>query len=354
MAAEVADIFRRYGNEYRQKHSTTPRQRKVMRDIKRCRTSALGFHADKCKECGEIDISYNSCRNRHCPKCQGTARRRWVRNRIEELLPVNYYHVVFTLPHRLFPVSLYNQALIYELLFKSASATLIEFGRDKRWLGGQVGFWGILHSWGQRLWQHIHAHFVIAGGALGEDGRWIEPRYGGKFLFPVRALSKVFRGKFIEGIKKAYYEGKLTIPDQAGELNREEEFENWVNGLVSKDWVVYCKPPFGNAQEVVNYIGRYTHRVAISNRRILSIEGGEVRFSYKDYRKDRIAWREMTLKAEEFIRRFLWHILPEGFHKIRHYGFLANGRAKAWQRKEMHLRNALFSRGKAGTILTAA
>ncbi|RJR22299.1 MAG: hypothetical protein C4582_06825 [Desulfobacteraceae bacterium] len=233
----------------------------------------------------------------------------------------------------MFPVSLYNQALIYELLFKSASATLLEFGRDKRWLGGEVGFWGILHSWGQKLWQHIHGHFVIAGGAVGEDGRWIEPRYRGKFLFPVGALSKVYRGKFIEGLKKAYYAGDLIIPDEAAELRREEGFENWINALVSKDWVVYCKPPFGNAEAVVNYIGRYTQRVAISNGRIISTEEGEIRFSYKDYSKDRIAWREMALKAEEFIKRFLWHILPDGFHKIRYYGFLANGRAKAMVKK---------------------
>jgi hypothetical protein len=329
MGTEVAEIFRRYGAEYRYTHSMTAKQRRVMRDILQCRTSALGFHVDECDECGQRDIAYNSCRNRHCPKCQGIARRKWVKARLADLLPVPYYHVVFTLPHHLFPLSLYNQSLIYEFFFDSASETLLEFGDDPRWMGGRLGFWGMLHTWGQSLWQHIHGHFVVAGGGIGKDGRWVEPKHRGKFLFPVGALSKVFRGKFVEGLKTAYYGGKLVIPKEMEHLKEEEGFEKWVDELVSRDWVVYCKPPFGDAEQVVRYIGRYTHRVAISNRRILSIENGEICFRYKDYKKDRIVWEEMTLKAEEFIKRFLWHVLPDGFHKIRHYGFLANGRAKA-------------------------
>ncbi len=329
MGAEVADIFRRYGEEYRCTHSMTPKQRRVMRDIEQCRTSVLGFHVDECDECGQRDVGYNSCRNRHCPKCQGIAREKWVKARLDELLPIAYFHMVFTLPHYIFPLSLYNQSLIYELFFDSASETLLEFGANRRWLGGKLGFWGMLHTWGQTLWQHIHGHFVVAGGAIGKDGKWIEPRYRGKFLFPVGALSRVFRGKFIEGLKKAYYGEKLVVPDELGHLEQADEFERWLDDLVAKDWVVYCKPPFGDAEQVVRYIGRYTHRVAISNQRIVSIEGGGIRFRYKDYRKNRIVWEEMTLKAEEFIQRFLWHVLPDGFHKIRHYGFLANGRARA-------------------------
>jgi len=328
MGAEVADIFRRYGEEYRCTHSMTPKQRRVMRDIEQCRTGALGFHVDECDECGQRDVGYNSCRNRHCPKCHGIARRKWVKARLADLLPVPYYHVVFTLPHHIFPLSLYNQSLIYELFLDSASETLVKFGENPRWLGGEIGFWGMLHTWGQSLWQHIHGHFVVAGGAIGKDGRWIEPKYRGKFLFPVAALSQVFRGKFIEGLKKTYYDGKLMIPTDLEEIKEEGRFEKWVDELVSRDWVVYCKRPFGDAEQVVRYVGRYTHRVAISNQRIISIAGGEIRFRYKDYKKDRIVWDEMTLKAEEFIKRFLWHVLPDGFHKIRHYGFLANGRSK--------------------------
>jgi len=252
-----------------------------------------------------------------------------VKARLEDLLPVPYYHVVFTLPHKIFPLSLYNKEVIYELLFDCASETLLAFGEDPRWLGAEIGFYGILHSWGQTLWHHVHSHFIVPGGGLTKDGRWGKPKYRGKFLFPVHALSEVFRGKFIEGLKKAYYNGELVVPDEVRYLAQAHDFEAWVDEVVSQDWVVYCKPPFGSPEEVVRYIGRYTHRVAISNHRLISIDNSEIRFKYKDYKDKKLIWKDMCLHANDFIQRFLWHVLPDGFHKIRHYGFLANGKCKA-------------------------
>ena len=326
---EVGDIFRLYGQEYRATHSLTQKQRSVMFDIAHCRTSTFGYHVDRCEQCGYIDGAYNSCRNRHCPTCQGISQRKWVKARLEDLLPVPYYHVVFTLPHTLFPLSLYNKEVIYELLFDSASETLLSFGRDPRWLGGEIGFCGVLHSWGQRLLHHIHSHFIVPGGGLTKDGQWVEPKYSRKFLFPVHALSEVFRGKFIEALKKACYNGELVLPDELRYLEQDDDFQGWVDELVSQDWVVYCKPPFGGPEQVVRYLGKYTHRVAISNHRLISIDNGQIFFHYKDYKDKRLIWKYMSLHVNDFIQRFLWHVLPEGFHKIRHYGFLANGKAKA-------------------------
>ena len=326
---EVADIFRLYEKKYQETHSLTRKQRFVMYDIEHCRTSGFGYHVDICDNCGKVEVGHNSCRNRHCPKCQGINRRKWVKARLEELLPVPYYHSVFTLPHAFFPLSLYNKELIYNLLFDSASETLLSFGEDEQWLGGKLGFYGILHSWGQTLWHHVHTHFIVPGGALAKDGTWIQAKNKGKFLFPVKALSKVFTGKFIQGFKKAYYDGKITLPESMEHLSQESEFEKWVDRLVSKKWVVYCKSPLSCAEDVVKYIGRYTHRVAISNYRIKSIANGEIRFSYKDYKDKETVWKEMPLRASEFIKRFLWHVLPSGFHKIRHFGFLANGKKDA-------------------------
>jgi hypothetical protein len=326
---EVADIFRRYGKEYQATHSLTRRQRAVMFDIAHCRTSTFGYHVDRCEQCGYTEGAYNSCRNRHCPTCQGISQRRWVKARLEDLLPVPYYHVVFTLPHSLFPLSLYNKELVYELLLDSASETLLYFGRDPRWLGGEIGFYGVLHTWGQTLWHHIHSHFIVPGGGLTKDGQWVEPRYRGAFLFPIHALSEVFRGKFIEALKKAYDHSDMVVPEELNHLAHAHEFEAWVDELVSQDWVVYCKPPVGGPEQVVRYLGSYTHRVAISNHRLISIDHGQIRFRYKDYKDKRLIWKDMSLPVNDFIQRFLWHVLPGGFHKIRHYGFLANGKAKA-------------------------
>jgi hypothetical protein len=328
---EVADIFRLYGDAYRRTHNLSIEQHNVMYAIEHCRTSAYGFHADICDKCGYIESAYNSCRNRHCPKCQGIAKRRWVEKRLDELLPVAYHHCVFTLPNRLSLLSLYNRKLIYNLLFDSSSQTLLTFGNDPRWLGALIGFYGILHTWSQTLWPHTHTHFIVTAGGLSTDGEWIEPKHKGKFLFPVKALSIVFRGKFIQGLKKAYYDGELVLPDNLKELENAAKFEKWINRLVSRNWVVHSKPPFADSGEVVRYIGRYTHRVAISNHRIISISDGRIRFSYKDNKekdKSRI-WKEMVLPADQFIERFLWHVLPKQYHRIRHYGFLTNGRKNA-------------------------
>lgn len=325
---EVADIFRCYGEEYRSQHGLTKKQHEVMYAIEHCRTSRYGYHVEQCDVCGHSDDDYNSCRDRHCPKCQGINRRKWVDARLEDILPVPYYHIVFTLPHFLNTLISYNRTLIYDLLFSSSADTLLTFGRDPKWLGGEIGFYGILHSWGQTLWQHPHVHFIVPGGALTDADRWLAPKYSGKFLFPVHALSKVFRGKFIEALKTAYADNRISFPDDLSHLQHEYHFERWIDKLVARNWVVYCKSPVVDAAQVVRYIGRYTHRVAISNRRIINLENGQVLFCYKDYKKGARAWKKMNLTALEFIRRFLSHVLPKGFHKIRHYGFLANGRCK--------------------------
>jgi len=325
-AHEVADIFRLCGENYRRTHRLTPQQAKVMSDIETCRTAVFGYHADVCGECGHVETEYNSCHNRHCPKCQGIAKRKWVTARLSELMPIPYYHAVFTLPNMIFPLCQYNQNLIYNLLFESAAETLKAFGRDPKWLGAEIGFYGILHTWGQTMWPHPHIHFIVTGGGLNEDGEWVSPEHGGRFLFPVCAVSKVFRGKFIQGLKKAYHDGDLIIPDGNEELRTPYKFEQHIDRMVGRRWVVHTKAPFAGPEEVVRYIGRYTHRVAISNHRILSAENGRITFSYKDHR-DGGKKKTMTLTAEEFTHRFLLHVLPHGFHRIRHYGILANGKA---------------------------
>ena len=327
---EVADIFNLYGDEYRNNNTLTTDQLNVMYAIEHCRTAEYGFHADICDNCGHIEKAYNSCRNRHCPKCQGIAKRKWVDARIDELLPVAYHHATFTLPNQISVLSLHNQKLIYDLLFNAASQTLLIFGDDPKWLGAKPGFYGILHTWSQTLWPHVHLHFIVTAGGLNADGKWIEPKYKGRFLFPVQALSIVFRGKFIEGLKDAYYAGELVLPVNL-KIKDDDEFEQWIDLLVSKNWVVNSKPPFSGPEKVVRYIGRYTHRIAISNHRIISIADGQVCFSYKDNKeKDKSkVWKEMILPVDQFIKRFLWHVLPKRYHRIRHYGFLTNGKKKA-------------------------
>ncbi len=324
----LADIFRRHGREYCESRKLTKEQHNAVYAISNCRTAAYGFHADVCDECGHTSTEYNSCRNRNCPKCQGVSKRLWVAARLAELLPIDYHHATFTVPAAISVLSLFNRKSIYDLLFDAASKTLLCFGRDPGWLGAEIGFYGILHTWSQTLWTHVHLHFIVTAGGLTDDGEWIEPKYGGRFLFPTAALAKVFRGKFVEGLKKAYYAGELVIPEDKKELERPHMFEAWVDGLVSKKWVVNSKPPFSGPEEVVRYIGRYTHRTAISNSRIVSFEDGTVTFAYKDNKerdKSKI-WKEMTLPVDEFMTRFLSHVLPAGFHRIRHFGFLANGR----------------------------
>lgn len=314
-----------------------------MSNIELCRTGELGYHVDICTTCNYVEHAYNSCRDRHCPKCQGIAGRKWVQSRIDDLLPVPYYHVVFTLPHKIHSMSQYNRKSIYNLLFASASATLLQFGHDPRHLGGEIGFFGILHTWGGKLWEHLHLHFIVSGGGLTSDDRWLEPKYKGKFLFPVRALSQVFRGKFIEGLKKLHSEGELVIPPEMKHLNKANQFEKWLNILVGRNWVVYAKQPLPSPEKVIRYIGRYTHKIAISNNRLLSFADGRVEFSFKNYRK-KGRWEKTVLDVDEFIRRFLMHVLPNRFHRIRHYGLLANGKCKAMVEK---VRTIL---GKSGSV----
>lgn len=324
--SEVADIFSEYGEKYRKNHRLPLHHLKAMDAIEKCRTSRLGGHVDECDKCGNIRISYNSCRNRHCPKCQSSARERWLGDRMEELLPVGYFHVVFTIPEKLNPLVLRNTKEMYNVLFKAAAETLLELGRDRRHLGAEVGFITVLHTWGQNMMEHPHLHCIVPGGGLSFDGeRWIQPRKK-DFFIPVDVLSSLFKGKFLSYLTKAYEEKKLQFPGGIALWENRSEFMKYKSSLYEKKWITYCKPPFGGPEQVLEYVGRYTHRVAISNRRIVRIEHGRVTFKYKDY-KDDSKPKEMTVTAEEFIRRFLLHILPDGFVKIRYYGILS-GRNK--------------------------
>ncbi len=329
----ISDIFKRYGNEFREHHSVPSHHLKVMRAIENCRTGAYGFHISVCDHCGHTETFANSCRDRHCPMCQGNKREEWVAKRIDELLPVPYFHVVFTLHEAFYPMCLYNQEVIYDLLFEASSKTLQEFGSDAKWLGGKTGFFGVLHTWGQQMAVHLHVHYVMPACGIDEDGKWVFPseKTKEKFLFPVQALSKVYRGKFIEGLKAAYQRGALQFPGAIQDMGTVKGFRRWINTLYSSSWVVYTKAPYGSPEAMVRYVGRYTHQVAISNSRILSMDDGVIRFRFKNYRKaDRIEtyeelWEEMELPAAEFIRRFLFHVLPKRYHRIRHFGFLGNG-----------------------------
>jgi len=313
---ELQDIFNQYGEVYRQNHSLFLNQLKAMRAIENCRTSVLGAHIDECDECGYTRISYNSCRNRHCPKCQTLKKERWIDARKDDLLNVGYFHVVFTIPDTLNPVAYQNQEVVYKILFKAAAETLAELSSDKKYLGAQIGITEVLHTWGQNLMFHPHVHCIVPGGGLDSCGRWINSRE--KFFIPVKVLSRKFRGKFLYYLKQA----KLEFYDSISYLHDRTMFDNLVSSLRQKEWVVYCKPPFKNAGCVVEYLGRYTHRVAISNNRILKLEDGIVTFKWRDYR-DGNKQKYMDLTVDEFIRRFLMHILPDGFTKIRHYGLLS-------------------------------
>lgn len=322
---EVADVFRLYGRDYRRSRRLPRSHLEVMRAVEACRTAELGGHIERCDACGFERPSYNSCRNRHCPKCQSLAKARWLAARRAELLPVGYFHAVFTLPHELNPTALANKRIVFDILFRSASETLREFGRDPRHrLGGKLGFTAILHTWDQRLRHHVHLHCLIAGGALSPDrGRWTHARKG--FLFPVRALSKVFRGKFIDYLQQAHAAGRLRR-GAGGAGGAAENLRALVGRLRSKPWVVYTKEPFAGPAKTLDYLGRYTHRVAISNHRITGVAAGAVTFTYRD-RADGDRRKSETLAASEFIRRFLLHVLPKSYVRIRHFGFLA-ARAK--------------------------
>jgi hypothetical protein len=322
---EVADIFRAQGSNFIDRHRDRIRfqQLKVMRAIRHCRTAALGGHIDICPRCGgDKTISYNSCRNRHCPKCQTQARQRWIAARKLELLETRYFHVVFTLPHELHTLILQNEAELYNLLFRAVADTLLEVAANPEHLGADIGFFGILHTWGQNLLFHPHIHCVIPGGGLSPDhSHWIHPRY--PFFLPIKVLSKVFRGKFVDGLKRMHRQSRLTFAGSIERLSEPKCFAAFLRTLFRQDWVVYAKPAFGGPEQVLRYLGRYTHRVAISNHRLLSFDGNHVTFRWRDYARGN-KQRLMTVSAEEFIRRFLVHVLPKRFVRIRHFGFMAN------------------------------
>jgi hypothetical protein len=327
---EVADIIRAVGKSFIDKNQSwlNGLHLKVLSAIQRCRTAALGGHQDRCLRCGyTAAISYNSCRNRHCPKCQTNARDTWLAARNTELLAVPYVHVVFTLPHQLAPLVFHNKKILYGLLFRASSATLLEIAADPKHLGADIGFLSVLHTWGQNLLHHPHVHCVIPAGGLSADHqRWVHPRY--RFFLPVKVLSRVFRGKFVDGLKRAFQRGELCFPGALKPLAQEKAFRSFLRTLFRQDWVVYAKRPFGGPQHVLQYLARYTHRVAISNHRIVGFRDGKVTFLWKDYAHGSKR-RLMTLTAEEFLRRFLMHTLPRGFIRIRFFGFLANRRRAA-------------------------
>lgn len=319
---EVADIFRQHGDAYRASHRLSRQQLRVMRAIELCRSSALGGHVEKCDHCAHTRISYNSCRNRHCPKCQSLARARWLQQRKAELLPVEYFHVVFTLPEPITPIAFHNQKVVYDILFRAASRTLLTIAGDPRHLGASIGFFAILHTWGQNLLLHPHLHCVVPGGGLSQEGdRWVACRPG--FFLPVRVLSALFRRLFLEMLEQAFSDGLLRFYNSLEPLNCPRAFSAYLEPLRQINWVVYAKPPFGGPQQVLEYLGRYTHRVAIANQRLVSTQAGNVSFRWKDYRRQQRS-KTMTIEAEEFIRRFLLHTLPPGFQRIRHYGLLSN------------------------------
>ena len=321
---EVADVLRRYGETYRQQHgaSLSAAQRRVMSAVEACRTAVLGGHVEQCDQCGHQRICYNSCRNRHCPKCQSLARAEWIEDRQSELLDTQYFHVVFTLPEPIAAVALQNQRVVYGILFRAAAETLRTIAADPQHLGAEIGFFAVLHTWGQNLHHHPHLHCVVTGGGLSPDGsRWISCRPG--FFLPVRVLSRLFRRLFLEYLQKAFEAGNLRFFYSLATLCERRAFLRYLAPTRKLEWVVYAKRPFAGPQQVLDYVGRYTHRVAISNDRLRRVEDGQVCFRWKDYRHGN-QQKPMTLSAEEFLRRFLLHVLPDRFQRIRYYGLLGN------------------------------
>jgi Putative transposase/Transposase zinc-binding domain len=327
-ALEVAEVIRQYGHGFLDRHGSTlsDQQRRAVRDLAACRTAALGGHVEHCLDCGHDRMAYNSCRNRHCPKCQALTRASWLEQQAQQLLPVEYHHVVFTLPAQLGAIALANPAIVYDLLMRSAAATLREVAANPKRLGAALGVLMVLHTWGQNLHHHPHVHCVVTGGGLScnvqgqvdASPRWVGCRPG--FFLPVRVLSRLFRGKFVAGLRAAMDAGKLSLP---AALLAPSACARWYAALYTKEWVVYAKRPFGGPERVLKYLARYTHRVAISNSRLLELRDGRVTFRYKDYADDQ-RQKTMTLDADEFLRRFVQHVLPRSFVKVRHYGLLAN------------------------------
>jgi putative transposase/transposase-like zinc-binding protein len=330
-ALEVADIIRIHGESFLAGHgrALSGTQHKALRDLAACRTAALGGHVEECLDCGARVIAYNSCRNRHCPKCQARSRAAWLERQAKSLLPVEYFHVVFTLPQEVAQLALANRVALYDLLLASASATLREIAANPKQLGAALGVLLVLHTWGQNLHHHPHVHGVVTGGGLScnsrgeidESPRWVSCRKG--FFLPVRVLSRLFRGKYLDGLRRLHERGKLVCAGKLATLADAKAFADWLSPLYAQEWVVYAKRPFGGPEQVLKYLARYTHRVAISNSRLLKLEEGKVTFRYKDYAA-KSKPKTMTLTAEEFLRRFTQHVLPKYFMKIRHYGLLAN------------------------------
>jgi len=325
-ALEVADIFRDHGPAWRAQQAghLSLGQLKVMSAIEHCRTAALGGHVAQCPDCGHAEIAYNSCRNRHCPKCQGAVAKQWLAAREADLLPVEYYHVVFTLPAPLGQLASHNKAVVYGLLFAAAAETLLTIAADPKHLGARIGVTAVLHTWGSALTHHPHLHCIVPGGGIALDGeRWVACRPG--FFLPVRVLSRLFRRLFCEHLSAAHRAGKLSGFGEHAQLADAQAFAEWLQPLRQREWVVYAKRPFAGPEAVLAYLSRYTHRVAIANSRLIRVDAQGVTFQFKDYRaKGRCRYKPMTLPVEEFMRRFLLHVLPHGFHRIRHYGLLAN------------------------------
>jgi len=318
---KIQEIINKGWKTYTEKNKVIGYKKKVMKSIAECKTGAIGAHKYVCDECGYEEIAYNSCRNRHCPNCQAGKKLKWIEARKEEVLNIKYYHIVFTIPSELYLIVLHNQAKIYNILFKASAETLLELAKDKKYLGGEIGFFSVLHTWGQNMMYHPHVHLVVTGGGLTELGKWIEKEED--FFIPVKVMSSKFRGKFLYYLKKE----KLDFYGSNKYLENPTSYDSLIQEMYDKDWIVYCKEPFKNADSVIQYLGRYTHRVAISNERILDITDTEVTFKWRDY-KDNNKMKEMTVSIEEFIRRFLLHILPPKFMKIRYYGILGNRNKK--------------------------
>ena len=338
---EVADVFHRHGADWRRANAghVSLGQLQVMSAIEQCRSAALGGHVERCEDCGHSRIAFNSCRNRHCPKCQGTAAQDWLAAREADLLPVGYFHVVFTLPAEIAPIAYQNKAVVYDVLFRTAAETLLTIAptgqarglkaHDPKHLGARIGATAVLHSWGSAMTHHPHVHMIVPGGGISLDGtHWIRCKPG--FLLPVRVLSRLFRRVFLAALADAHAAGRLALFGEIEDLRRRKAFTAYLTPLKHKKWFVYVKPPFSGPETVLAYLARYTHRVAIANSRLIALDERGVTFRYKDYRRNGQArYRTMTLSADEFIRRFLLHVLPKGFHRIRHYGLLASAGCKA-------------------------
>ena len=335
---EVAEILRQHGPTYLESHGAemSVEQHRILRDLKACRTAALGGHIDGCNKCKALKVFYNSCRNRHCPKCQALARAKWLESRLDELLPIEYFHLVFTMAKQIVPIALQNKRVVYNILFHATAQTLRTIALDPKHLGAEIGFLAVLHTWGQNLMAHPHLHCIVPGGGFDPKGqRWVACRPG--FFLPVRVLSRLFRRLFLKALGKAFKKGQLEFHGDLADLRCPKRFQQWLKPARDTEWVVYSKRPFGGPEKVLDYLGRYTHRVAISNHRLLDVSEAKVTFKWRNYRSRGNRERTMTLDAHEFIRRFLLHTLPLGFVRIRQYGFLANRQrtAKLQQAREL-------------------